>query len=190
MKIIRVILRWFKGIFYNKGFGIGETPTPCREKLPIIPIFFFGQAPFWDSPKGMNHHHILSTQNWKPSQAGPFLPQKLPFLSNYCHVDNVDEIYICVRIFVNVHIICMTRIFPPSLISIPKIAFSWHLYYCDWPVLVRLYGLGRDKVSNPSDESQPGFPGMRRLQFLHFLVLWYSAIKYCGFDDYSVYFLF
>ena len=58
----------------------------------------------------MNNNDILGTQNWKQSQADPFLAQKIAIFGKYLYVDNVDEIFI--RIFANMRIIRMSRIFP------------------------------------------------------------------------------
>ena len=41
----------------------------------------------------MNKNDILGTQNWKQSQADPFLAQKIAIFCKYLYVDNVDEIY-------------------------------------------------------------------------------------------------
>ena len=41
----------------------------------------------------MNNNDILGTQNWKQSQADPFLaPQKMAIFGKYLYVDNVDKI--------------------------------------------------------------------------------------------------
>ena len=59
----------------------------------------------------MNNNDILGTQNWKQSQADPFLAQKVAIFGKYLYVDNVDEIFIRIRIFVHMCIIRMNRIF-------------------------------------------------------------------------------
>ena len=41
----------------------------------------------------MNNNDILGTQNWKQSQADPFLAQKVAIFGKYSYVDNVDEIF-------------------------------------------------------------------------------------------------
>ena len=50
----------------------------------------------------MNNNDILGTQNWKQSQADPFLAQKIAIFGKYLYVDNVDEILICIRIFAHI----------------------------------------------------------------------------------------
>ena len=40
-----------------------------------------------------HNNDILSTQNWKQSQADPFLAQKVAIIAKYFYVDNVDEIF-------------------------------------------------------------------------------------------------
>ena len=47
----------------------------------------------------MNNNDILGTQNWKQSQADPFLAQKVAIFGKYLYVDNVDEIFIRICIF-------------------------------------------------------------------------------------------
>ena len=47
----------------------------------------------WIKPGGMNNNDILGTQNWKQSQADPFLAQKVAIFGKYSYVDNVDEIF-------------------------------------------------------------------------------------------------
>ena len=59
----------------------------------------------------MNNNDILGTQNWKQSQADPFLAQKITIFGKYLYVDNVDEIFIRIRIFAHMRIIRMNRIF-------------------------------------------------------------------------------
>ena len=61
----------------------------------------------------MNNNDILGTQNWKQSQADPFLAQKVAIFGKYLYVDNVDEIFtrIRVRIVAHMRIIRMNRIF-------------------------------------------------------------------------------
>ena len=59
----------------------------------------------------MNNNDILGTQNWKQSQADPFLAQKIAIFGKYLYVDNVDEIFIRIRIFAKMRIIRMNRIF-------------------------------------------------------------------------------
>ena len=59
----------------------------------------------------MNNNDILGTQNWKQSQADPFLAQKIAIFGKYLYVDNVDEIFIRIRIFAHMRIIRMNRIF-------------------------------------------------------------------------------
>ena len=46
----------------------------------------------------MNNNDILGTQNWKENQADPFLAQKIAIFGKYLYVDNVDEIFIRIRI--------------------------------------------------------------------------------------------
>ena len=41
----------------------------------------------------MNNNDILGTQNWKQSQADPFLAQKVAIFAKYSYVYNVDEIF-------------------------------------------------------------------------------------------------
>ena len=41
----------------------------------------------------MNNNDILGTQNWKQSQADPFLAQKVAIFGKYSYVYNVDEIF-------------------------------------------------------------------------------------------------
>ena len=41
----------------------------------------------------MNNNDILGTQNWKQSQADPFLAQEVAIFGKYLYVDNVDEIF-------------------------------------------------------------------------------------------------
>ena len=41
----------------------------------------------------MNNNDILGTQNWKQSQADPFLALKVAIFGKYSYVDNVDEIF-------------------------------------------------------------------------------------------------
>ena len=41
----------------------------------------------------MNNNDILGTQNWKQSQADPFLAQIVAIFGKYLCVDNVDEIF-------------------------------------------------------------------------------------------------
>ena len=41
----------------------------------------------------MNNNNILGTQNWKQSQADPFLAQKVAIFGKYSYVDNLDEIF-------------------------------------------------------------------------------------------------
>ena len=60
----------------------------------------------------MRNNYILVTQNWKQSKADPFLAQKIAIFGKYLYVDNVDEIFIRIRIFANIRIIRMNRIFP------------------------------------------------------------------------------
>ena len=61
----------------------------------------------------MSNNDILGTQNWKQSQADPFLAQKIAIFGKYLYVDNVDEIFIRIRIciFAHMRIIRMNRIF-------------------------------------------------------------------------------
>ena len=59
----------------------------------------------------MSNNDILGTQNWKQSQADPFLAQKIAIFGKYLYVDNVDEIFIRIQIFANMRIIRMNRIF-------------------------------------------------------------------------------
>ena len=47
----------------------------------------------------MNNNDILGTQNWKQSQADPFLAQNIAIFGKYLYVDNVDEIFIRIHIF-------------------------------------------------------------------------------------------
>ena len=47
----------------------------------------------------MNNNDILGTQNWKQSQAAPFLAKRIAIFCEYFYVDNVDEISIRIRIF-------------------------------------------------------------------------------------------
>ena len=42
----------------------------------------------------MNTNDILGTQNWKQSQADPFLAQNIAIFGKYLYVDNEDEIFI------------------------------------------------------------------------------------------------
>ena len=65
----------------------------------------------WIKPSGMNNNDILGTQNWKQSQADPFLAQKIAIFGKYLYVDNVDEIFIRIRIFTHMRIIRMNHIF-------------------------------------------------------------------------------
>ena len=58
----------------------------------------------------MSNNDILGTQNWKQSQADPFLAQKIAIFGKYLYVDNVDEIFIRIRIFAHRRIIRMNRI--------------------------------------------------------------------------------
>ena len=53
----------------------------------------------------MNNNDILGTQDWKQSEADPFLGQKIAIFGKYLFVDNVDEIFIRIRIFAHVRII-------------------------------------------------------------------------------------
>ena len=39
----------------------------------------------------MNNNDILGTQNWKQSQADPFLAPKKAIFGKYLYVDNVDR---------------------------------------------------------------------------------------------------
>ena len=41
----------------------------------------------------MNSKDILGTQNWKQSQADPFLAQKIAIFGKYLYVDNVDNVH-------------------------------------------------------------------------------------------------
>ena len=41
----------------------------------------------------MKNNDIFGTQNWKQSQADPFLAQKVAIFGKYWYVDNVDEIF-------------------------------------------------------------------------------------------------
>ena len=59
----------------------------------------------------MNNNDILGTQNWKQSQADPFLAQKIAIFGKYFFVDNVAEIFIRIRIFAHMCIIRMNCIF-------------------------------------------------------------------------------
>ena len=59
----------------------------------------------------MNNNDIMGTQNWKQSQADPFLAQQIAIFGRYLYVDNVDEIFIRIRIFAQMRIIRMNRIF-------------------------------------------------------------------------------
>ena len=59
----------------------------------------------------MNNNDIMGTRNWKQSQADPFLAQNIAIFGKYLYVDNVDEIFIRIRIFAHVRIIRMNRIF-------------------------------------------------------------------------------
>ena len=61
----------------------------------------------------MNNNDILGTQNWKQSQADPFLAHKVAIFGKYLYVDNVDDIF---HPHPHLHIphkriICMNRIF-------------------------------------------------------------------------------
>ena len=60
----------------------------------------------------MNKNDLLSTQNGKQSPTDPFLAQKIATFGKYLYVNNVDEIFIRIRIFANMRIIRMNRIFP------------------------------------------------------------------------------
>ena len=53
----------------------------------------------------MNNNDILGTQKWKQSPANPLSAQKIAIFGKYSYVDNVDEIFICIRIFARVRII-------------------------------------------------------------------------------------
>ena len=61
----------------------------------------------------MNNNDNLGTQNWKQSQADPFLAQNIAIFGKCLYVDNVDEIFIHIRIFAGmriIRIICIFRI--------------------------------------------------------------------------------
>ena len=59
----------------------------------------------------MNNNDILGTQNWKQSQADPFLAQKVAIFGKYLYVDNVDEIFHPHPHIPHMRIIRMNRIF-------------------------------------------------------------------------------
>ena len=56
----------------------------------------------------MNNNDIFGTQNWKQSQADPFLAQKVAIFGKYFYVDNVEEIF---HTHPHMRIIRMNRIF-------------------------------------------------------------------------------
>ena len=60
-------------------------------------------------PRGMNNNDILGTENLKQSR--PILAQKIAIFGKYLYLDNVDEIYIRIRIFTHMRTIRMNRIF-------------------------------------------------------------------------------
>ena len=81
-------------------------------------------------PSGMNNNDILGTQNWKQSQADPFLAQKVATFGKYLYVDNVNEIFICIRIriFAQMRIISMNRIFRICMANPSKYHVPYHLH--------------------------------------------------------------
>ena len=76
----------------------------------------------------MNNDDILDTQNWNQSQADPFLAQKIAIFGKYLYVDNVDEIFIRIRIFAHMRIIRMNRIFRICMAN-PNL-FAHFLVFC------------------------------------------------------------
>ena len=68
-----------------------------KNHLFLTKILWFWTLNFhswgWIKPGGMNNNDILGTQNWKQSQADPFLAQKVAIFGKYSYVDNVDEIF-------------------------------------------------------------------------------------------------
>ena len=73
----------------------------------------------------MSSNDILGTQNWKQSQADPFLAHKIAIFGKYLYVDNVDGIFIRSRIFAHMRIIHMNRIFRIHMAN-PN------LHTCEW----------------------------------------------------------
>ena len=68
---------------------------------------FFHSWRWIKKPRGRNNNYILGTQNWKQSQADPFLAQRVAIFGRYLYVDNVGEI----MHIPHMHIIRMNRIF-------------------------------------------------------------------------------
>ena len=65
----------------------------------------------WIKPSGMNDNDILGTQNWKQSQADPFLAHKIAIFGRYLYVDNMDENFHPHLNIPHMRIIRMKRIF-------------------------------------------------------------------------------
>ena len=71
----------------------------------------------------MDNNDILDTQNWKQSQADPYLVQKIAIFGKYLYVDNVDEN------FLHPHIPHMRIIRMNSIFSIRMANPNKHVWF-------------------------------------------------------------